>query len=343
MPSESVSQSHLTELLVIGRRVVLRSRLALGDSEPGGPTLTDTLGEVMSVTDEEVVVDTRNGPVTVARASIMLAKRVPPPPPRRAPRAHPNAISIDELEELAVDGMPPLESAHIGDWLLRAADGYTGRANSALPLGDPGVPGVAAVEQVVAWYAERDQPALVHLPHGTGADPTASPLGTLLAKQDWRFFLRTLVMTKVASDDEPAQGDAKTADVRIEVSDDPTDDWWHTASPRALDHRDTLGRMLERVRSAAYLTAYLDGRPAGHGRLVFTDGWSGIFDIHTDPAVRGRGIARALMRRAERTAIDRRIPLQYLQVAADNESAVGLYRSLGWQVHHEYHYATPEV
>jgi N-acetylglutamate synthase len=341
VPSESVSQSHLTELLVTGRRVVLRSRLAPEELTPGGPTLTDTLGDVVSVTPDEVVIDTRSGPATVVRSSIVLAKRVPPPPARRAPRAHPSAIGIDELEGLMVGGMPPLESTHIGDWVLRAANGYTGRANSALSIGDPGVPLELAVEQVVSWYAGRDQPALVQLPHQTGSDPTQTGLGLFLAQRDWHFFLRTSVMTKATPYGEPAAGDTGAVAARVEVSDEPTDDWWHTASSRALDHRDTLGRMLQHVQPAAYLTAYLDERPIGHLRLALSDGWSGAFDVHTDPAARGRGVARALMRRAEQTASERRVPLQYLQVAADNDAAVGLYRSLGWQVHHEYHYACP--
>ncbi|HWC21477.1 MAG TPA: GNAT family N-acetyltransferase [Flexivirga sp.] len=374
MPSESVSQSHLTDLLVVGRRVVLRSRLAPGDSVPGGPTLTDTLGDVVSVTDSEVVVDTRNGPVTVDRSSIVLAKRVPPPPPRRAPRrptpsrvtassagdgpispsVGEEAVTREELEALMVGGMPPLESVRIGDWLLRAANGYTGRANSVLPLGDPGMPLESAVDQVIAWYAERDQPALVQLPHETGADPRTSDLGALLAQRDWRFFQSTLVMTlppRVTAS-SPSDGpispslgeEAVTRDrVRVEVATAPTDDWWTTGSPRALEHRSTLADLLTHVQHPAYLTAYLDDRPVGHARLAFTDGWSGIFDIHTDPAVRRRGIATALMAAATQAADEQRISLQYLQVSADNVAAVGLYRSLGWQVHHEYHYATPHA
>lgn len=86
MPSDPVSQSHLTGLLTVGTRVVLRCRLAPAEVEPGGPTLTDVVGDVLSVTAEEVVIDTRKGPVTVDRASIVLAKRIPQPPPRRGRR-----------------------------------------------------------------------------------------------------------------------------------------------------------------------------------------------------------------------------------------------------------------
>jgi GNAT superfamily N-acetyltransferase len=41
-------------------------------------------------------------------------------------------ISIDDLEHAATPGWRALEEDRLGDWLLRAASGFTGRANSAL-------------------------------------------------------------------------------------------------------------------------------------------------------------------------------------------------------------------
>lgn len=340
MPSDPVSQSHLSNLLVAGTRVVLRFRLAGSGLEPGGPTLTDAVGEVASVSDEAVVVTTRRGPVTVPRASIVLAKRVPPAPARKRQRAavdDAESIGIDTLQVLMTAGMPPLVSTYVGDWLVRSAEGYTGRANSSLPVGDPGIPLDHAVDRVAAWYADHDQPALIQLPHPENVAPSATPLGTVLAQRGWRFFLRTLVMTRTTTARR-----AVAPGVRVETSPSaPTDDWWAAASPRALDHRETLARILGLVPESAYLTAYIGDRPVGHARLAFHGGWSGIFDVHTDPGARRTGVARAIMATAAGVAADRRIPMQYLQVAADNVAAVGLYESLGWQVHHEYHYATP--
>ena len=43
-----------------------------------------------------------------------------------------------ELERVAAAHWRGTEQEWLGEWLLRAADGFTGRANSALPLGDPG-------------------------------------------------------------------------------------------------------------------------------------------------------------------------------------------------------------
>ena len=45
-----------------------------------------------------------------------------------------------ELERVAAAHWRGTEEEWLGEWLLRAADGFTGRANSALPLGDPGRP-----------------------------------------------------------------------------------------------------------------------------------------------------------------------------------------------------------
>lgn len=69
----------------VGARVVLRRRLP--DPPPGTPPLGDVLGELVSWSDGKLVVRTRSGEsVTVAEASLLAAKRVPPAPVRRRPR-----------------------------------------------------------------------------------------------------------------------------------------------------------------------------------------------------------------------------------------------------------------
>lgn len=355
-------------------RVVLRFRLAEPDPEPGGPTMTDAVGEVLSMDSAHVVVETRRGVVTVDRARVVAARQAPPAPTRTPSspqvtasspsdgRIRPSLgertvthgsgadrndgfgrdegiagsdVSADALQELMTNGMPPLETERLGGWLLRAADGYTGRANSVLPLGDPGLPLASAVDHVCRWYAARGIPPLLQLPHPIGADPLASELGTELVARGARPFLQTFIMTRATPDVVvPAEGG-----VRVTATDEATSDWWAASSPRSLEHRETLARILALVPDAVYLTAYLDEQPVGHARLAFTRGWSGIFDIHTEPAARRQGVARALLAAADDAAREARIPLQYLQVALENTPAVRLYDALGWRVHHEYHYA----
>ena len=65
------------------------------------------------------------------------------------------------------------EQERYGDWLLRAGAGFTGRANSALVVGDPPGPLDAAVADVGRWYAARGlrPQAQVPLPGAGAADP----------------------------------------------------------------------------------------------------------------------------------------------------------------------------
>jgi hypothetical protein len=60
----------------VGARVVVRRTLPEGG-------LGDVLGDLLEVGPDGVVIGTRRGPVRVDAATVVLAKRVPPAPPRR--------------------------------------------------------------------------------------------------------------------------------------------------------------------------------------------------------------------------------------------------------------------
>ena len=69
-----------------------------------------------------------------------------------------------ELERVAAQHWRGTEEQWLGEWLLRAADGFTGRANSALPLGAPGLPLDEALDYVTGWYRARGLPAVMAVP-----------------------------------------------------------------------------------------------------------------------------------------------------------------------------------
>jgi hypothetical protein len=74
-------------------------------------------------------------------------------------------VTIAELEAVAARGWRAPEEAPLGGWLLRAAEGFTGRANSALAVGDPGMPLADALTGVCDWYAARGLPPMIAVPH----------------------------------------------------------------------------------------------------------------------------------------------------------------------------------
>lgn len=70
---------------LVGTRVVVR-QVVRGETGPsGGPALTDTLGELTSWSEDELVVRRADGVlVTIAQADVVAAKPIPPRPPARS-------------------------------------------------------------------------------------------------------------------------------------------------------------------------------------------------------------------------------------------------------------------
>ena len=88
---------------------------------------------------------------------------------------------VEDLERAASLHWQAPETEPLGEWRLRAAAGFTGRANSALPVGDPGLPLPEAVAAVEDWYRRRDLRPMIVLPQGAGPDP----LPAYLAERSW--------------------------------------------------------------------------------------------------------------------------------------------------------------
>jgi ribosomal protein S18 acetylase RimI-like enzyme len=63
-----------------------------------------------------------------------------------------------------------------------------------------------------------------------------------------------------------------------------------------------------------------------------------VFDVVTDEAMRGQGIATALVARLLARAWDRGARVAYLQVDADNAPAIAVYRRYGFSTIYTYHY-----
>lgn len=68
----------------------------------------------------------------------------------------------------------------------------------------------------------------------------------------------------------------------------------------------------------------------GYAGLSLTGSESEILTIATAPAARGRGVAKQLLTTMLRAAREHHADAMYLDVRADNTSALGLYRSFGF-------------
>lgn len=315
---------------LIGRRVALRHRLA----DPGdGPSLTDAVGELADGGPAEVVVHTRRGAIRVRRDAVVAVREIPPPPPRRAPLA-----AVERLEELCADAWPPLAERRLGRWRLRAAGGFTGRANSTLALGDPGLPLPRALAAVEEFALEHAIPPLLAVPHGSANQRAATALG-------WRRHdahpagADVAVLVANLADLAGLAGEAARTDV--EVADRPDADWWRLAEPGPL------GAAARHVLTGAgrvpvgFAVARRAGRAVGAARLAVVDGHLHVARLAVNPDERRRGVAVDLMRAASGWAGERDARWCVLQVAEHNTAALALYRRLRFHPHHRYQYLRP--
>jgi ribosomal protein S18 acetylase RimI-like enzyme len=77
-----------------------------------------------------------------------------------------------------------------------------------------------------------------------------------------------------------------------------------------------------------------DGEVVGSVAVVPLHGWSshvGEIRLVVDPGRRGRGIGRALARRAVLDAVDMELAKLVVEVIADQEALIGMFRSLGFE------------
>ena len=317
---------------------------------PGSPALTDSVGELTDRTDEAVVVRTRRGEVTIARASVTAAKQVPPRPSRRG-AAH-LALSIPDLQRVMAPGWGAVERARLGDWELRASAGYTQRGNSVVPVGDPGRPLEEAVAEVERWYAARNLPAKFAVAGPEGFDPSDDPLGELLVGRGYTVGSRTLNLTAATA----TVAEADPGGPAVRTTEELTDAW--LAAYRRT--RATVPGATEQVLAGSPRTVFAAITPGGGlsqqlglrdadaagttpialGRLGIDVGWAGLGAVWTDPAYRGRGLAAHLTARLAAHAAADGIRLMHLQVEHDNAPAVRLYHRLGFATHSSYAYLT---
>ncbi|MGW5129301.1 GNAT family N-acetyltransferase [Streptomyces sp. NPDC004069] len=313
----------------VGKRVSVR-RL----SEPGarGEKFTDTVG-VLTSWDHGVLQITRKTGETVriAESSLVAGKVVPAAPARRRGPA----ATYEELARAAARAWRPLESERLGEWELRAAAGFTRRANSVLPLGDPGLPLDAALAAVRRWYGERGLPAYVQT--ATGAEGTQELLCAELERRGWvREVSAELWIGALAPVADRAEGSGV-------VLSRTADEAWLARYQRKGVSEVAL-KVLGSGPSVWFATVPGEGGvPAAIGRCVVDGRWASFSAVEVDPALRRRGLATTVLAALARQALDEGASAAWLQVETDNAAARALYAGAGFTAHHAYHhYRGPE-
>ncbi len=312
----------------------MRRRLPVPDPSSGA-TLTDVVGDLVAVDDDVLVVATRRGRVRVPTAAVEVVHPVPPRPSRRG--APHRALSVEDLERVMVGAWPPMETARLGEWLLRASRGFTNRANSVMTAGSPGRPLAAAVDDVEHWYAERALPANVCVPGPAGFALAEDPLGALLLERGYVPRVVTRCLTAATAEVLARTSVAASGGVLVGTA-EGLDDAWLAAYRGYREVDDEAARAVLTGSPAQDLATATteDGTVVGIGRLGVASAWGGVAAMWVAPQARRRGVASAVLGTLAARADARGVRSLHLQTDSGNGPALSLYERYGFAPHHDY-------
>ena len=298
----------------IGHRVVVRHRI------PGG--LTDVIGVLQAWTPDLVTVRHADSTLyEIPSADVTAAKQIPEMPLR--------PVDVDQLFLTAALGRPAAETAHIGQWLLRASAGWTGRANSLLPAGNPGVAVPDALQETERFYLEHNLRPQVQVRVGSPQDQEIRALGWVDARPEQSDVL--VMHTTLDHVNGLPRYDVQLAEA-------PNEAWYEAAFDGPVP--EVAPKVLEGAAKAVFAAISLDGAVVAVGRGSMTGHWLGVDSIRVADGFRRRGLGTAIVQGLARWAGPHGGRRTYLEVLLENTPAMTTYTRLGYQEAYRYRYLT---
>jgi GNAT superfamily N-acetyltransferase len=309
-----------------GERWVLRCRLPDGSA-------TDVIGWIDVLDPTSIRLKTIDATQLIERSMIIAARRVPAAPGGPDPRR----ISAHELQRHALQGWLAWHSS-LGEWTLRAAGGFTRRANSCHAVGDPGVAIEQAAEQIISFADSRHIAPLAQVIDGSAEERALRRLGWSSNDQPTAVLVSRLL-------DLLADRSAGPAVMINEALEPNWEQMYQLSRPNSADP--AIVRMILEGNGPRAFAAVAAERPDDHSELVAIarghrhEDWLGLASIWIRPDHRRRGVATAMMVALGHWAARQGARYAYAQVVAANEPAVAAYTNVGFVPHHAYRYLAP--
>ncbi|UZF90951.1 GNAT family N-acetyltransferase [Bosea sp. NBC_00550] len=232
-------------------------------------------------------------------------------------------------ERRIINAWPALSTLIVGDWVLRFANGYSGRANAATPL---------------VYGAELDADMLDLIEELYRADGLVPSIRlTPLVSETTRAAVLERgyrVKDKSFGQIAPLADVAPSEEAELQIEARPSLEW--LTGVAALQsgnktHVANLAAIVEKVRlPAAFATWLVEGEAVAFGMGVAERGMAEIGLICVDPDHRGHGYGRRIVQGLMGWAGAMGCADAFLQVEQGNAVAINLYGSLGFRQLYQY-------
>lgn len=241
---------------------------------------------------------------------------------------------VEFFERAGLKAWPGVEVEWDGNWVRRAANGYTQRANSVqcFDLADDGNV-ETRIEAAAAWFVERGiRPTFRVTPQAGPAIVAALDAAGWRQLDDSHLFAMELGS----------------------MSADPRGELYELLDPKFLGIQQRMrGYSDEKLGKLHAVLAAVDGPgkgivlyapegvPVASALMSIGDGVVVTGNVITDTTQRRKGYGAAMMRTGLAWAKSAGATLAALNVAADNVAGQALYASLGYRRQYDYAYRTP--
>jgi N-acetylglutamate synthase len=309
--TEAAQKTVPSLLGAIGKRVTIRLH------EPTGG-YRDIVGFLQS---ERELITSKSKTITFSPDEIAIWREIKPLPDL-AGKGAPLSQRIIELEKLSDLTWPAQEIVEYGKWRLRISDGFSMRANSVLPIGEPPIDLASAVDEITNIYRENKLKPTFSIPL-----PIFDELDRYLEQHGWNikidanFLIRDIGAIEVSSDPQ----------FSIEILDYPSKEWLEANSDQPLE------KIMRRY-PARYGAIKIGEQIIAVGRIATLGSWSIVTRLFVNPSFRGKGVAKILMNNLLSAAVNDGATKVSLQVDNENGAALALYQSMGFTVHHKFVY-----
>ena len=234
------------------------------------------------------------------------------------------------VEQSCLDAWPAARTIEVDGWLVRSSGGPTRRTNSINPQRHAPRDPASAIPTLAELYANSGQPLIFRVPSiAGGTDAALDALGFGPPEAE------TVTLFADIAGTGPSQ--------HVELNSSPGPEW--LAARARLNREDAAASAVFRAMTTALATPvrFAAARDGGgiaaiaygaiRQRLLVIEA------VATDVVCRRRGHARRMVGALMEWAREHGAEAACLQVVADNDAAIALYRSLGFERElYRYHY-----
>lgn len=234
-----------------------------------------------------------------------------------------------EIEYAGFRSWPAFEESEANGVVLRYSHGHTKRANSANILLQQKGDYATLVSRCEGYFEEKGLPCIFRLPSFCNNQR----LDNYLELVGYKSMDRSLILYRSLEDSS-----FDTPDLTMKSC----QEWMESfcrISTIDISGNEAHIEILKRIRDKALMAVLVENEvEIACGIGVISNGYFGLFDLVTERSSRNMGYGTKLLNGMLSWAVSNGASSAYLQVVAENQPAINLYRKFGYQHCYEYWY-----